>query len=102
MLGARLRRLFLIGIASALAACGEGEARRERPPSPAAIEAQPASGPEEDDAVEPRGSVPRELVLAPSFLPDPATLTGFAGGSTLAAELNPACLGWVRRAPNHR
>lgn len=66
------------------------------------VEASPAGRLEEDDAVEPKGSVPRELVLKGEFLPDPAILTGFAGGSTLAAELNPACLGWVRRAPNHR
>jgi hypothetical protein len=65
------------------------------------METSPAS--EVDyDAVEPRGSEPRELVLHDAFLPDPTTLTGFGGGSTLATELNPACLGWVRRAPNHR
>jgi hypothetical protein len=91
----------MIGLLLVASAC-EGGAPPDEPVIPAnVLVASPASE-TDDDAIEPRGSMPRELILEAGFLPDPITLTGFGGGATLAAELNPACLGWVRRAPNHR
>lgn len=97
-----MRRLSAWAFGVALLAGCEATSGDGAPSEAPILATSPASEMEEDDAVEPRGSVPAELELEEDFLPDPATLTGFGGGSRLASELNPACLGWVRRAPNHR
>ncbi|MCA9577986.1 MAG: hypothetical protein KC668_21275, partial [Myxococcales bacterium] len=52
-------------------------------------------------AAVPTGGAPTTATLAPGFMPDPHVLTGTAGGTMQANQMNPACRGYVTPTPNH-
>ncbi len=69
----------------------------------AQVEAQALEGqgaaPEPTAELEPETVEP--LVLISGFIPDPKIIRGEAGGGVDAHGINPACAGWIERAPDH-
>ncbi|MCA9532441.1 MAG: hypothetical protein KC593_02135 [Myxococcales bacterium] len=52
-------------------------------------------------AAVPTGGAPSMANVTPGFMPDPQVLSGTAGGTMQASQMNPACRGYVTPTPNH-
>ncbi len=72
------------------------------PPGPTLVGQAPLPPP--PASPQPAGPAPQAggaLTLATGFQPDPATLSGVAGGNVDASTMSSACRGYVQAQPNH-